>query len=61
MVEDRQRQVSSFEELVDSQAKHIPELPVIVVNPEVASGSGDLSAIISKAVAIAVKQHMAKP
>eukprot|EP00972_Heterocapsa_arctica_P086448 12743183-Heterocapsa_arctica.AAC.1 len=34
MVEDLQRQVSSFEDLADSQARHIPELPVVVVNPE---------------------------
>eukprot|EP00972_Heterocapsa_arctica_P009335 1374158-Heterocapsa_arctica.AAC.1 len=46
-------------DLADSRAMHIPELPVIAPT-EVASGSGDLTSFVAKAVALAVKQHMGK-
>eukprot|EP00972_Heterocapsa_arctica_P002023 290593-Heterocapsa_arctica.AAC.1 len=59
MVEDLQRQVSSFEDLLDSQAAHVPELPVFVP-AEVPSGSGDLTSLVAKAVALAAKQHLGK-
>eukprot|EP00972_Heterocapsa_arctica_P094271 13901529-Heterocapsa_arctica.AAC.1 len=46
-------------DLADSRATHIPELPVIAPT-EVASGSGDLTSRVAKAVALAVKQHLGK-
>eukprot|EP00972_Heterocapsa_arctica_P074238 10957802-Heterocapsa_arctica.AAC.1 len=61
IVEGLQRTVSSFDDLAESRPLHNPELPVIVVTPEVPSGSNDMSSQMAKAVAAAVKQHMAMP
>eukprot|EP00972_Heterocapsa_arctica_P096114 14179426-Heterocapsa_arctica.AAC.1 len=55
-----QRTVLSFEKLAESRPTHKPELPVIVVTPEIFSGSKDTSSLIAKAVAAAMKQHLAK-
>eukprot|EP00972_Heterocapsa_arctica_P065413 9654995-Heterocapsa_arctica.AAC.2 len=60
IVEDLQRIFSSFEDLAESRPIHKPELPVIVVSPEIPSGSKDMSSLIAKAVAAAMKQHLAK-
>eukprot|EP00972_Heterocapsa_arctica_P051622 7595299-Heterocapsa_arctica.AAC.1 len=46
-------------DLADSRALHIPELPVSAPI-EVASGSGDITSLVAKAVALAVKQLMGK-
>eukprot|EP00972_Heterocapsa_arctica_P094919 13997827-Heterocapsa_arctica.AAC.1 len=42
-----------------SRTTHVPVLPVSVPT-EIASGSGDISSLVSKAVALALKEHMSK-
>eukprot|EP00972_Heterocapsa_arctica_P027902 4103256-Heterocapsa_arctica.AAC.1 len=60
MVEDLQRQLSSFEDPHESQAADHRVLPVPTRSEEVPSSSGDISSLVAKAVAVAMKQHLRK-
>eukprot|EP00972_Heterocapsa_arctica_P096594 14251966-Heterocapsa_arctica.AAC.1 len=60
MVEDLQRQLSSFEDLHESQAASPPVLPVFTRNEEVPSSSGNILSLVAKAVAVAMQQHLGK-
>eukprot|EP00972_Heterocapsa_arctica_P073081 10795246-Heterocapsa_arctica.AAC.1 len=40
-----------------SRTMHVPVLPVSVPT-EIASGSGDITSLVAKAVALALKEHM---
>eukprot|EP00972_Heterocapsa_arctica_P036466 5367436-Heterocapsa_arctica.AAC.1 len=60
MVEDLQRQLSSFEDLYNSIAERPPVLPVNTRKEEVASSSGDISSLVAKAVAAAFSNYVPK-
>eukprot|EP00972_Heterocapsa_arctica_P008939 1311963-Heterocapsa_arctica.AAC.1 len=46
-------------DLADSRAMHVPVLPVSVP-VEIASSSGDITSLVAKAVAVALKEQMSK-
>eukprot|EP00972_Heterocapsa_arctica_P027743 4080041-Heterocapsa_arctica.AAC.1 len=61
MVEDLQRQVSSFEELYATQPPKGHPIPAPPRGEEAASGfGGDMSAMIARAVAAAFSSHVPK-
>eukprot|EP00972_Heterocapsa_arctica_P043889 6480882-Heterocapsa_arctica.AAC.1 len=50
-------------DLADSREMHVPVLPVSVpirVPTEIASGSGDITSLVARAVAAALKEQMSK-